>query len=296
MTTIEYPAAGVADLRARIDGEVIAPDEPGWDQTRQAYNLLIDQRPELIAVPVHEGDVVAIVRYAAEHGLRVAPQRTGHNAAPLGDLEGTVLLKTDAMRAVEIDAEARIARVQSGAKWKDVLPQASELGLAGLHGSTADVSLAGYSLGGGLSWYGRKHGLQTNNIIAIELVTADGELRRVDHQNEPGLFWALRGGGGNFGVVTAIEVQLYAIPDIYAGVLFFPWERSSEVLQAWREWTETVPEELTSVGRILQFPPIPDVPEPLRGNKYVLVEGIYMGDEASGRDLMQPIRELGPAI
>jgi FAD/FMN-containing dehydrogenase len=145
-------------------------------------------------------------------------------------------------------------------------------------------------------WYARKLGLSANSVTAIELVTPDGRFRRVDHEHDPDLFWALRGGGGNFGVVTALEVQLYVIPDIYAGVLFFPWERSSEVLHAWREWTESVPEEMTSVGRILQFPPIPDIPEPLRGNKYVLVEGIYMGDEASGRELMSPLRDLGPAI
>ena len=133
-------------------------------------------------------------------------------------------------------------------------------------------------------------------MTAIELVTADGEFRRVDHENEPDLFWALRGGGGNFGIVTALEVQLYVIPDIYAGVLFFPWERSSEVLHAWREWTETVPDEMTSVGRILQFPPMPELPEHLRGQKFVIVEGIYTGDEASGRDLMKPLRDLGPAM
>ena len=122
-------------------------------------------------------------------------------------------------------------------KWGGVVPQASDLGLAALHGSTPDVSVAGYSLGGGVGWYARKLGLSTNSVTAIELVTADGQFRRVDHDNEPDLFWALRGGGGNFGIVTALEVQLYSIPDIYAGVLFFPWERSSEVLHAWLEWT-----------------------------------------------------------
>ena len=135
------------------------------------------------------------------------------------------------------------------------MPRASELGLAALHGSTPDVSIAGYGLGGGLGWYGRKHGLFTNSITAIELVTADGELRRVDADNEPELFWALRGGGGNFGVVTALEFRLFPISEVYAGALFFPWERSAEVLHAWRNWIRTVPDEVTSVGRILQFPP-----------------------------------------
>src|SRR4051812_4635961 len=264
MTTIERPTTDLSALRTLVEGDVIAPGEPGWDEARQAYNLLIDQRPSLIAVPAHEADVAAVVRFAADNGLRVAPQRTGHNAGPLGDLEGTVLLKTDAMARVEIDAERRIARVQAGAKWEDVLPQASDLGLAGLHGSTTDVSLAGYSLGGGLSWYGRKHGLQANNITAIELVTADGELRRVDHDNEPDLFWALRGGGGNFGVVTAIEFKLFPMAEVYAGGFFFPVERAAEVLHTWHELLPDMPDEMNAIARVMHFPPIEEVPEFVR--------------------------------
>jgi hypothetical protein len=284
-------------LRRQVQGAVIEPHATGWEAATQAFNLTVTQEPALVALPETEQDVAALIAFARVEGLQVTAQRTGHNAEPLGGaLEEMLLIKTDALQGVEIDVERRIARVRSGAKWGDVVPQASDLGLAALHGSTPDVSVAGYSLGGGVGWYARKLGLSTNSVTAIELVTADGELRRVDHDNEPDLFWALRGGGGNFGIVTALEVQLYVIPDIYAGVLFFPWERSSEVLHAWREWTETVPEEMTSVGRILQFPPIPDVPEPLRGNKFVVVEGIYMGDEASGRDLIKPLRDLGPAM
>jgi FAD/FMN-containing dehydrogenase len=290
------PVRALGSLRRRVKGAVIEPGREGWDAATQAFNLTLVQEPALVAVPADEQDVIAIVEYAAEHGMQVAAQRTGHNAEPLGAMDDVILLKTDAMQGVEIDVERRIARVRAGAKWGNVVPQASDLGLAALHGSTPDVSVAGYSLGGGVGWYARKLGLSTNSVTAIELVTADGEFRRVDHEHEPDLFWALRGGGGNFGVVTALEVQLYVIPDIYAGVLFFPWERSSEVLHAWREWTETVPDEMTSVGRILQFPPIPELPEHLRGGKFVVVEGIYVGDEASGRDLMRPIRDLGPTI
>jgi FAD/FMN-containing dehydrogenase len=288
---------GLQALRRQVQGAVIEPNGTGWDAATQAFNLTVRQEPALVALPANEADVAALVAYARAQGMQVTAQRTGHNAEPLGGaLEEMLLIKTDAMQGVAIDAERRIARVRAGAKWGDVVPQASDLGLAALHGSTPDVSVAGYSLGGGIGWYSRKLGLSSNSVTAIEIVTADGELRRVDHDNDPDLFWALRGGGGNFGIVTALEVQLYRIPDIYAGVLFFPWERSSEVLHAWREWTETVPEEMTSVGRILQFPPMPNIPEPLRGNKFVLVEGIYMGDEATGRDLMKPLRDLGPAM
>ena len=284
------------DLRKSMRGAVIEPDGPGWDAATQAYNLSFVQRPAAVAVPEDERDVAAVVRYAHVNGMQVAPQRTGHNAEPLGEMDDVILLKTDRLRGVEIDVERRIARVRAGSKWEDVVPRASELGLAALHGSTPDVSVAGYSLGGGVGWYARKHGLSTNSVTAIELVTADGRLRRVDHENEPELFWALRGGGGNFGVVTALEVQLYAIPEVYAGVLFFPWERSAEVLQAWLEWTRTVPEELTSVGRILQFPPIPEIPEALRGGQFAVVEAVYIGSERDGAQLVAPLRALGPAI
>ena len=295
MTAIEI-ASPLQELRRRLRGTVVEPDEPGWDAATQAFNLAFTQRPTLVALPEDEDDVVAIVEFARDNGLQVAPQRTGHNAEPLGDMEDVVLLKTDRLRGVEIDVERRVARVRSGSKWEDVVPRASELGLAALHGSTPDVSVTGYSLGGGVGWYARKLGLSTNSVVAIELVTADGQLRRVDHEHEPELFWALRGGGGNFGVVTAVEVQLYPISEVYAGVLFFPWERSAEVLKAWLEWTKTVPEELTSVGRILQFPPIPEIPEFLRGQNVVVVEAVFIGTEADGAALLEPLRSLGPAI
>jgi FAD binding domain/Berberine and berberine like len=291
------PVPALQALRRQVKGAVIEPGGDGWDAATQAFNLTLRQDPALTVVPENESDVSAIMAYAHAQAMQVTAQRTGHNAEPLGGaLEDMILVKTDAMQGVEIDVERRIARVRAGAKWGNVVPQASELGLAALHGLRPDVGIVGYALGGGVGWYARKLGLSANSVTAIELVTADGEVRRVDHDNEPDLFWALRGGGGNFGIVTAVEVQLYVIPDIYAGVLFFPWERSSEVLHAWREWTETVPDELTSVGRILQFPPMPELPDHLRGQRFVVVEGIYMGDEASGRDLMKPIRDLGPAM
>jgi FAD binding domain/Berberine and berberine like len=283
-------------LRSRFEGTVIEPGRDGWDAATQAFNLTVVQQPALVALPADAEDVIEIVDFARSNGMQVAAQRTGHNAEPLGTLDDVILVKTDNLRGVEIDAERRVARVGAGSKWGDVVPPASDLGLAALHGSTPDVSVAGYSLGGGVGWYARKLGLSANSIAAIELVTADGRLRRVDADTDADLFWALRGGGGNFGIVTALEVELHSIPDIYAGVLFFPWERSSEVLHAWLEWTASVPDEVTSVGRILQFPPLDEIPEPLRGGRFAIVEAVYMGDEASGSDLLEPLRGLGPAL
>ncbi len=296
--TLEAPAATppAAELRRLIGGPVLGPDDDRWDAARLAFNLTVDQRPALIAEPGSREEVAAVVRFTAANGLRVAPQRTGHNAGPLGPLEETILLKTNRLDRVHIDAAARRARVGSGARWEDVVPLASEQGLAALHGSTPDVSIAGYSLGGGMGWYARKHGLAANSITAIEVVTADGEVRTATPTSEPDLFWALRGGGGNYGVVTAMEFELYPIAEVYAGALFFPFERSEEVLKAWLAWTADVPDEVTSVGRILQFPPLEVVPEPVRGKSFAIVEAVFIGSGADGAELIAPLRALGPAM
>jgi UDP-N-acetylenolpyruvoylglucosamine reductase len=279
-----------------VGGDVHVPGDPGYDSGRAVFNITVDQRPAAIVEPRSAEEVATVIRFAAAEGLRAAPQRTGHNAAPLGPLEESILLKTNRLDRVCIDAPARRARVGAGARWEDVVPAASELGLACLHGSTPDVSVVGYSLGGGMGWYARKHGLAANHVTAIEVVTADGQIRWATHEHEPELFWALRGGGGNFGVVTAIEFELLPLEQVYAGALFFPLERASEVLQAWRTWTADVPEEVTSVGRMLQFPPLEVVPEPVRGKSFVLVEAVFLGDEEEAARMLEPLRALGPAM
>jgi FAD/FMN-containing dehydrogenase len=205
-------------------------------------------------------------------------------------------VKTSRMRAVAIDPERRVARVEAGAWWIDVSAPASELGLAPLAGSSPDVGVVGYTLGGGVSWLVRKHGLGANNVVAIELVTPDGRHVRADPEHEPELFWALRGGGGSFGVVTAIELRLFELPEVYAGVMFWPVERAAEVLEAWRAWTKTAPDEATSIGRILNVPDMPGVPEFARGRSFVTVEMAYAGDVADGAELIAPLRELGPEL
>ncbi len=290
------PMPDPAALRRLIGGDVLGPDDDGWDAARGAFNLTVDQRPALIAEPASAEEVSAVVRYAAASGLRVAPQRTGHNAEPMGPLGETILLKTTKLDRVHVDPDSRCARVGAGARWGDVVPTASEHGLAALHGSTPDVSVAGYTLGGGMGWYARKHGLAANSVTAIEVVTADGEVRRVSAANESDLFWALRGGGGNFGVVTALEFDLFPLAAVYAGVLFFPFERAAEALHAWRRWTADAPDEVTSVGRLLQFPPFEEVPEPVRGKSFAVIEAVFLGSEAAAAELLAPLRDLGPAM
>ena len=286
----------VGPLRAALQGDVVTPEDEDWDDARQAWNLTVDQRPAAVVLPESAEDVRDTVRFAYETGLRVAPQGTGHGAAALGDLGDTILLKTERLRGVDIDPEARSARVAAGTIWIEVVEAAAEHGLAALAGSSPDVGVVGYTLGGGLSWLARKHGIGANQVTAVELVTADGRLLRADAATNADLFWAVRGGGGNFGVVTALEFNLFPITDVYAGILWFPIDRAAEILNEWRAWTDGQPEEMTSVGRILQFPPIPEIPEPVRGQSFVVVQAIYLGDESDGAALLAPLRGLGPVM
>jgi FAD/FMN-containing dehydrogenase len=279
-----------------MSAQWLTAQDTNWNIERSAFNILADQQPAGIAVPRSADDVTAVVRSAAADGKRVAAQSTGHNALPLGSLANTVLLRTAGLGGVEIDADAGNARVGAGPLWGDVVPRASELGLAALHGSAPNVGIAGYTLGGGVSFYARKHGLACNRVTAIELVTAGGDQIRVDAKTEPDLFWAVRGGGGSFGVVTAFEFDLLPLREIFAGALLFPPEQASEVLQGWREWTAGMPEEMTSVGRLMNFPPVPEVPDPLRGKSFAVLEAVYCGDPADGEELVAPLRELGNAV
>jgi FAD/FMN-containing dehydrogenase len=279
-----------------MTSDLLTPSSPAYDQNRAAFNLLLDQRPARIAMPESAVEAAAAVRAAKDEGLRVAVQSTGHGADPLGDLGGALLVRTGGLGGVEIDAGARRAKVGAGVVWGEVVPPASEQGLAALHGSSPTVGVAGYMLGGCCGWYCRKHGLACNSVTAFELVDAAGEERRVDAGSEPELFWSLRGGLGDFGLVTAVEFELLPIAEVYAGALFFPLERAPEVLAGWLEWTGTAPEEATSVGRVLAFPPLPEIPEPLRGNSFAVVEVVFLGDEAAGAELIAPLRELGPAM
>ncbi len=264
--------------------------------TAPSFNLRTELHPASIARPRNVEEAIAAVQHARSRGLRVAPQATGHNAAPLGPLEDTLLVDVRELQEVSIDPLARSVRVGGGVKWERVAPQLSEHGLAPLHGSSPDVGIAGYSLGGGMGWLARKHGLQANSVTAIELVTADGRHRRVDAEHEPDLFWALRGGNGNFGVVTAIEFSVYPVSELYAGVMFFPFARASEVLHAWTELAPALPEEMMTWAKLMQFPDIPDVPEAFRGGSYTVLFFAHLGSEEDGRALVAPLRELGPEV
>jgi hypothetical protein len=283
-------------LRAMVGGDVFAPGDQGFDEARRPWDLAADQRPAVVVFAESVVDVVRAVRFARSHGMRIAPQGTGHGALPLELLEDAMLLRTSRMRRVDVFPPIRTARAEAGAQWEDVTVPAGEYGLAALAGSSSNVGVTGYTLGGGMGWLARRYGLAANSVTAVEIVTPDGRLVRADADHEADIFWAVRGGGGSLGVVTALEMTLYPVSELYAGALFFPIERASEVLHAWRGWTDTVPDELTSLGRLLRMPPFDDVPQPIRGRAFVLVEAAYLGDAQSGAELIRPLRALGPEL
>ncbi|MEV6930587.1 FAD-binding oxidoreductase, partial [Dactylosporangium sp. NPDC051485] len=279
-------------LRGLCGGAVHLPGDPGYDTARMPWNVAVDQRPAAVAFPADAAEVADVVRAARAAGLRVAPQGTGHHAGPLGPLDDVVLLRTSAMTAVTVDPARRTARAEAGALWIDVVEQAAPHGLAALHGSSPDVGVVGYSLGGGIGWYSRQHGLQTNSLTAIELVTAGGEPVRATAGAEPDLFWALRGGGGNFGVVTAVEFDLFPITTAHAGWLVWDWREAARVLPAWAEWAVAAPDHVTTAARLLQVPPVPQLPEAVRGRQLLVVDGAALGDPA----VLAPLCALKPEM
>jgi hypothetical protein len=283
-------------LRARLSGRVVAETEPGWDAARRPWNLAAEQRPPLVAFPETTADVVTLVAYARANGLRVAPQGTGHGAVPLGAIEDCVLVGTSHLREVAIDPVQRLARVGAGVTWGELQRAAAAHGLAGLAGSSPQVGVVGYTLGGGLGWLARRYGLACNSVTAIDVVTADGRALRVDREHEPDLFWALRGGGGSFGIVTALELALVPVREVYAGALSWPQERAAEILAAWRAWAAGIPDSVTSIGRLLNLPPSQAIPAGLRGRSFVVVEATCLATESEGIELLRPLRALGPEI
>lgn len=279
-----------------IEGRVVMPGDPGWDQARLAWNLSVDQQPAAVAIPEDAEDVRRVIDFARVHRHRVAPQRTGHGAIVRGPLDDTILLRTSRLGGVSVNPARRRAATGAGALWEEVIAAAAPHGLAAPAGTSGGVGVAGYTLGGGVGWLARRHGIASNGVLGFEVVTADGRLTRVDVDSEPDLFWAMRGGGGGFAVVTALEFTLLPVREVYAGTLLWPMERAEEVLLAWSAWTDTLPETVTSLGRLLRVPDMPAVPEPLRGRAFVGVEAACITDADEGAALMAPLRGLGPAM
>jgi FAD binding domain len=297
--TIESPSSRVAGaLRGLAGGRVCLPGDPAYDEARMPWNVAVDQRPAAVAQPRTAAEVSELVRVAGANGLTVAPQSTGHNAGPLAaqGLDKTLIVRMSEMSKAKVDPDRRIARVEGGARWLSAVNVAAEHGLAALHGSSPNVGIAGYSLGGGTGWYARELGLACNSLTAVEVVIGDGTVVRADATNEAPLFWAVRGGGGNFGVVTALEFRLYPIETAYAGMLVWDITAAEKVLRTWAAWASDSPDEVTTSFRILRLPPLPDIPEIVRGRNLVVIDGAILGSDDRGRELLAGLRALQPEI
>jgi FAD binding domain len=280
----------------QLDGQVVTPGDPGWDAARAAWNLAADQHPEAVVYAENAGDVASVVAFASGQGLGVAAQGTGHGAAAMGPLEGAILLKTERMRGVSVDAGSQTARVEAGVLAAELSGTAQADGLAFLPGSSPDVGVIGYTLGGGLSWLGRRYGFACNRVNAIEVITADGEARRVDGETDSDLFWALRGGGGGYAVVTALHLDLVAVAGLYAGTMIFPAEVGADAIRVYRDWAAEVPDEVMSIVRFLRPPPVPDVPEQLRDRPLLTIGVACIGTREVGERTVSPLREIGETV
>lgn len=300
------PTPAARDLRARLDnpyattlGErVHLPGEPAYDAARMAWNLAADLRPAAVARPHSAEEVAAVVRAAAALGLRLVPQTTGHGALPLhgADLSDAVLVRLDGLTGVTVDADARTARVLGGTLWADVVAAAAKHGLTALHGSAGDVGVVGYALGGGLSFYGRRHGFAAESVRSVEMVTPAGRLVHASPSENPRLFRAVRGGGANLGVVVSLEIDLLPYDTVYAGMLLWPGSEAGRVARAWRDWCATAPEEVTTSLRVMSFPPLPELPPFLSGRDVVVVDGAVLAPDHVADDLLAPLRALGPEL
>ncbi len=290
-----FPARDVDELRRGVHGPVYAAGDDGLAAEVATWNVAVQHTPAVAVGATCAADVAAAVQFAVAHGLPVAVQATGHG--PVRNAAGAVLVTTRRMQGVVVDPRRRTARVQAGVRWSAVLEAAAEHGLTGLCGSSSDVGVVGYTLGGGMGPLGRRFGFAADHVRAVEIVTADGVLRRVDATTDPELFWAVRGGKGSFGVVTAIEIELVDVRSIVGGGIFFAAEDAAAVLHAYREWAPTLPETAASSVAVLRLPPLPELPPPLQGQTVVHLRYAYCGDDlAEGERLVAPMESSGRIV
>ncbi len=293
LTTHHDPSDALRGLQALLPGRVLLPESPGWGRARLGWTLSVDQHPAAVVTVQDPEDVVATVTYAARHGLSVSTQPVGHGATTA--LTGTVLLRTGALQDITIDVERRVARVGAGVKWGTLLAALEPTGLTALAGSSPDPSVVGFTLGGGLSWFSRARGLTAHSAAAFEIVDAQGARRRISPASDPDLFWAMCGGGGDFGVVLAVELMLDDVGPIIGGRMLWPLEMARPVMRAFRQITADAPDELTLWAHLFRFPPMPELPELLRGRAFVSVDVTFLGSETEANRLLSRLRQL-PAL
>jgi FAD/FMN-containing dehydrogenase len=282
----------VEELRRALAGDVVVPGDPDYETARRVWNGAIDRRPALIARCAGVPDVVEAVRFARSERLAIAVRGGAHNVAGHGTCDGGLVIDLSPMRGVEIDPEARIARVQGGARWADLDAAAQAHGLATTGGLISSTGVGGLTLGGGIGWLARKHGLACDNLLAADVVTADGTLVTADSDAHAELFWALRGGGGNFGVVTEFTFRLHPVGTVLAGLLAFELADAGRFLRGLRD--RALPDELTLMGSLMTAPPTAPFPEPLQGRRILAATVCYAGDAAGGERVLEPLRRLAP--
>lgn len=283
--TFADKVAGLEQLQNQVSGSIVTPDHADYEHARLSHNLALDQHPALILIAQNAEDVVAGVRFAREAGLNIGIQSTGHGMHI--PVDNSLLIITSQMKAVQVDVKNQTARVEAGARWENVLAESTPHGLAPLLGSSPHVGVVGYTLGGGIGWLARRYGYAADSVRWIDIVTADGVLRRASPAENSDLFWGLRGGGGNFGVVTALEFNLYPVASLYGGNLFYPAESAADALRFFRDWVKTVPDEMTSSIAVMKFPSLPMVPAELRGKIEVIFRAAYTGDVDEGAAYIQ---------
>jgi FAD/FMN-containing dehydrogenase len=288
----------VVDRFARgLDGQLIRPADAGYDAARSVWNGMIERRPGLIARCAHASDVVTAVRFAREHELLTAVRSGGHSMPGLSVCDDGLVIDLSPMRDIRIDADARWARVDAGCTLGEYDRSAQRYGLATPAGAIAHTGIAGLTLGGGMGWLHRPYGLTIDSLLAVELVTADGERLRVSADEHPDLFWGVRGGGGNFGIVTAFEFRLHPVgPLVLAGMVAHPIEAAAQVLALYGEWIAAVPEQMASIAAVFTCPPEPPFPPELHGKHMCGVIVNWVGPHDEGERVLAPLRGFGPPV
>jgi FAD/FMN-containing dehydrogenase len=288
---------GLEAFAAGLHGRVLGPDAPDYDEARAIWNGMIDRRPALIARCAQTADVIRAVRFAREHDLLVAVRGGGHNVAGTAVCDGGLVIDLSAMKGIEIDQQARTMRAEPGLLWGEVDAATQAYGLATPGGIVTHTGIAGLTVGGGLGWLMRKHGLSCDNLLACEVVTAKGKLVRASPDEHPDLFWSLQGGGGNFGIVTRFEYRLHPVgPEVLAGAVLYPAERAGQVLRSYRDCLAGAPDELTTIVILTHAPPAPFLPEHLHGRPVVILAVCYAGDLAEGKAVLAPLRTLAEPL
>jgi len=303
MTAIQAPRAPTLDrppfdeLRGSLRGEVLLPTSAGYDRARRLWNGAVDRRPACIARCAGVADVVAAVRFARERDLEIAVRGGGHNVAGTAACDDGIVIDLSAMRAVWVDPAGRTAWVQGGALWGDVDHETQAHGLATTGGIVGHTGVAGLTLGGGIGFLMRKHGLTIDNLLAAEVVTAEGSIVRASAEEHPDLFWALRGGGGNFGIVTSFRFALHPVgPTVLAGPVFWAADDTTDVLRFYRDFAAEAPDELGSVIRLGTVPPLADIPDDLHWRPAIAVVGCFAGAVADGARAVRALRRFGTPL